>query len=170
MMLSNNLLSAAALLASASLGYARVYNMDNYAWSHEAGCARVENKCDFPVTIHSVGKAIEGPFTLEPGDLYSETFRKDPVAGGIAIKITKHKNDLFIAGKPQTIFAYNLDGNDVWYDLSNVFGCPFEGCKLVEKSEKHTCPKIVWPEGVNPGGSNVKVCTAREDVELILCA
>ena len=169
-MLSNSLLAVTAIAASATLGSARVFEMNNYAWSHDAGCARIENKCDFPVTIHSVGKAIEGPFTLDCGDVYSETFRKDPVAGGIAIKITKHKNDLFKAGKPQTIFAYNLDGNEVWYDLSNVFGCPFEGCKLVERSEKDSCPKIVFPDGVNPGGSNVKVCTAKKDVELTLCA
>lgn len=168
-MLSNSLLAVTALI---TLGSARVFEMNTHAYSKDAGCAKIENKCDFPVTIHSVGKTIEGPFTLECGDVYSETFRKDPVAGGIAIKVTKHKNDLFKAGKPQTIFAYNLDDNEVYYDLSNVFGCPFEGCKLVEKSDKKSCPKIVFPNGVAPEDdeSNVKMCTAKKDVELTLCA
>src|SRR5207248_3219131 len=98
------------------------------------GLARVVNSCNFPVTLWSVGGSITGPFTVSAnGGLYSEPFVHDPQSGGKTIKITLEPDGLF-NGSPQTDFAYNLDGAQVWYDLSDVFGDPFVGYKLVENS------------------------------------
>lgn len=134
------------------------------------GKARVINKCDFEATLWSVDSDIDGPHHLNPkGGSYAEEFHRDPSTGGIAIKITREPDGLY-AGDPQLVFAYNLDGSRVWYDLSSVFGNAFPGKKLVEKSAEGSCPAIVWPQGSPPGGSQVKVCTASKDVTLTLCA
>ena len=133
------------------------------------GCARVINNCDCEVTVWSVGGSIAGPWTLAAyGGTYSEPFVKDPQSGGKAIKITRDPNGLY-DGAPQTIFAYNLDGGNVWYDLSDVFGDAFSGQRLLETSADQSCPAIVWDNGVPPGGSQVKVCEADADVTLTLC-
>ncbi|KAM7204741.1 hypothetical protein V8F20_003525 [Naviculisporaceae sp. PSN 640] len=134
------------------------------------GNARVVNKCTVPVYLWSVGGSVSNVYSLAAKTgTYSEPFVKDPVTGGKALKITKTKDGLY-TGKPQTIFAYSLDGDKVWYDLSDVFGDAFAGSKLVEASADATCPAITWPTGIPPAGSQVKVCTAAKDVTLTLCA
>ncbi|POR35426.1 Uncharacterized protein TPAR_04383 [Tolypocladium paradoxum] len=134
------------------------------------GNARVVNRCPFPVTAWSVGSDVSPPHTLSTGNvLYTEPFSVDPIAGGRAIKITREPDGLY-TGKPQTIFAYNLQGDTVWYDLSDVFGDAFRGHKLVERSEDGNCPSIVWNDGIPPAGSQVKSCGAGADVTLTLCA
>ncbi|KAK4097129.1 hypothetical protein N658DRAFT_500805 [Parathielavia hyrcaniae] len=134
------------------------------------GLARVVNNCTEKYYIWSVNSEMEGPFWLNPnGGSYGEEFLKDPVTGGTALKIAGSDDGLF-TGAPQTIFAYNPDGDRVWYDLSDVFGNQFAGKKLVVESEEESCGKIVWPSGVPPGGSQVKVCRKDRDVVLTLCA
>ncbi|KAK0727811.1 hypothetical protein B0T26DRAFT_672430 [Lasiosphaeria miniovina] len=134
------------------------------------GSARVVNKCSAPVTLWSVGQNIAGPFTLAAGTgSYGEEFTRDPVTGGKALKITKTTDGLY-TGQPQTIFAYSLINDGVYYDLSDVFGDAFAGSKLVEASADASCPVISWPNGTPPAGSQVKVCTAEKDITLTLCA
>lgn len=134
------------------------------------GKARVVNQCDFEATLWSVDSQIHGPHTLgAKGGSYAETFHRDAVTGGIAIKITQDPNGLY-TGAPQLNFAYSLDGAKVFYDLSSVFGDAFAGHALVEKSADKTCPVIEWPQGTPPAGSQVKDCTAEKDVTLTLCA
>ena len=134
------------------------------------GKARVVNNCAFPATAWSVDSKINGPFTLSAkGGKYEETFHRDSVTGGIAIKVTRDANGLY-TGAPQLNFAYSLDGSQVWYDLSSVFGDAFPGSKLVEKSANNACPSIVWADGTPPKGSQVKVCAADKDVTLTLCS
>jgi hypothetical protein len=134
------------------------------------GKARVVNNCSFPVSVWSVGSQVTGPTNVaKNGGVYAETFTRDPATGGRAIKITLQPDGLY-NGSPQTIFSYTLDGEKVWYDLSDVFGDAFAGKKLVEKSADATCPVITWPNGVSPGGSQVKTCVASKDVTLTLCA
>jgi len=134
------------------------------------GSARVVNKCPFPVTLWSVGSSVSQPYTLGPrGGSYGEVFRRDPQTGGIAIKITREPDGLY-TGRPQTVFAYNLDGATIWYDLSDVFGDAFAGNRLVEASANAACGAIVWPNGTPPAGSQVKNCGANADVTLTLCA
>lgn len=133
------------------------------------GNARVVNKCDHDVHVWSVGSQVAGPYKLAKGGDYSEQFHKDPVTGGIALKVTRNADGLY-TGAPQTVFAYNLDNAGVWYDLSDVFGDAFVGSKLTVSSADQTCQSIIWPNGVPPAGSQVKVCTASQDVTLTLCA
>lgn len=135
-----------------------------------AGSARVINHCPYPVTLWSVGSSVSAPSTLAAGTgSYSEPFRRDPVTGGIAIKITTAPDGLY-TGAPQLNYAYSLDGAQVWYDLSTVFGVAFPGKKLVVASAETSCPAITWTTGSSPGGSQVKTCTSGKDVALILCA
>ncbi|KAF6822150.1 Bys1 family protein [Colletotrichum musicola] len=136
-----------------------------------AGKAVVVNNCPREVSLWSVGSSVvpaPGPLAARGGS-YSETFARDPVTGGKSLKITLARDGLF-TGAPQLNFAYNLDGGQVWYDLSTVFGDAFAGSKLVVASRLGSCPQIVWGAGTNPGGSQVKVCTAEQDVVLTLCA
>jgi hypothetical protein len=134
------------------------------------GNARVVNNCPCTVTVWSVGSSISGPYTLAAhGGSYAEPFVRDPRTGGKALKVTVESDGLY-TGKPQTIFAYNLDGGQIWYDLSDVFGDAFAGKKIAEKSAKQDCPAIVWDNGIPPAGSQVKVCSSDADVTLTLCA
>lgn len=133
------------------------------------GTARVVNNCDVDVSVWSVGSAIDGPWRLAAhGGSYAEGFVKDPTTGGKALKITIPADGLY-SGAPQTNFAYSLDGGNIWYDLSDVFGDPFAGRKLVVSSAA-TCPSIVWPAGTSPGGSQTKVCGSDQDVVFTICA
>ncbi|KAL2138936.1 hypothetical protein VTI28DRAFT_6023 [Corynascus sepedonium] len=131
------------------------------------GKARVVNKGDRTVHLWAVGHEIDGPHALPHGAVYEEEFEKDPITGGRALKITIAADGLF-TGAPQTIFAYNLDGTKVFYDLSDVFGDPFAGKKLAVKSAEPTCPSIIWPTGIPPAGSQVKDCTSAKDVTLYI--
>ncbi len=134
------------------------------------GKARVVNKCNVPVTLWSVGQSVSAPFTLAPGTgSYSEDFVRDPVTGGKALKITRNPDGLW-TGAPQLIYAYSLDGDKIWYDLSTVFGDVLPGRRLVEASANSACPAIVWSNGTPPAGSQVKVCGSDRDVTLTLCA
>jgi len=133
------------------------------------GFAKVTNKCAGDVHVWSVGSAVQGPFKVAKDASYAEPFVKDPVTGGKALKVTIAADGLY-TGAPQTIFAYSLDGDNIWYDLSDVFGDAFAGKKVVVSSAQATCPSIIWPTGVPPAGSQVKVCTASKDVTLTLCA
>ncbi|KAH9878203.1 hypothetical protein J1614_003420 [Plenodomus biglobosus] len=96
-----------------------------------------------------------------PGGVYREDLRRDEKSGGIAMKITNSADGLY-SGDPQQVFAYNIDGDKVWYDLSTVFGEPFLGDRLEVTST--TGESIIWPKGSNPGGSQVKVAPNEENV------
>ena len=134
------------------------------------GKARVINRCAEPVYVWSVGATISAPVKLAAGHgNYTETLHSDPKTGGIAIKITRTANGLY-DGSPQTIFAYNLADDKLWYDLSDVFGNPFAGRKLAVVSTDSSCPSILWPTGLPPGPSQVKVCpSTKKDIVLTLC-
>ncbi|KAL5339480.1 hypothetical protein BJX70DRAFT_387913 [Aspergillus crustosus] len=131
----------------------------------DLGHALVANRCNVPLYIWSVGQNISEQNALEPGQIYSETFRRDPKTGGIAIKITTVEDGLYSAA-PQTIFAYNLVDDLVWYDLSDVFGDPFQG-EVVSLLPSQ--PTINWLDGVPPSGSQVRVQDARTDLVLTIC-
>ncbi|EEH38448.1 Bys1 family protein [Paracoccidioides lutzii Pb01] len=134
------------------------------------GNAIVINKCTFPAFLNSVGSQIGPEKYLAPnGGRYSEPFRRDPQSGGIALKITRESGGL-VKGAPQTIYAYNLNNNLIWYDLSNVFGNPFEPKALRLSPLDNRCPTIFWPNGVPPAGSQTRNCQPNSDVTLTLCA
>jgi hypothetical protein len=134
------------------------------------GSARVSNKCNFAVTLWSVGQSTAGGFTLAAnGGAYAETLTLDPVTGGRALKISTDPNGLY-DGAAETIFAYSLQGTQVWYDLSDVFGDAFSGHHITEQSAQPGAGTIDWPNGTPPAGSQVKVASSDYDVTLTLCA
>jgi hypothetical protein len=134
------------------------------------GKARVVNNCANDLTLWSVGSDVSAPVTLAPQGTYAETFVKDPKTGGKSLKITLSSDGLY-TGAAQTNFAYSLDGATIWYDLSDVFGDPFAGKKLlVEGGQGLGCPSIVWAQGTSPGGSQTKACNSDGDVTLTVCA
>lgn len=133
------------------------------------GQARVVNHCDFPVYLWSVGGSVGPKVTIKPKGMYSEQLHYDSASGGIALKITTGANGLY-DGSAQTNFAYSLDGNTVWYDMSDVFGDAFSGHTLNVLPSDTTCPHICWGNGVPPSGSQTRDCQANSDVALNLCA
>jgi len=133
------------------------------------GQASVVNHCDFPVYLWSVDGSVGPKNTIAPKGNYTEQLHYDAASGGIALKITTTENGLY-DGSAQTDFAYTLDGNTVWYDLSDVFGDAFCGHTLNVLPSDPTCPHICWADGVSPSGSQTKDCQANSDISLNLCA
>lgn len=133
------------------------------------GFAKVNNQCDFEVTLWSVGKDVSLGKTLQKGDVYAEPFTVDPKTGGRTLKVTRDRDGLW-NGKPQTNFAYSLTQPDVWYDLSDVYGDPFAGHKLRMASDDTTCPSVQWDDGMPPGGIHSHRCHSDVSVVLTLCA
>ncbi|CRL24281.1 unnamed protein product [Penicillium camemberti] len=139
----------------------------------DLGHAIVRNNCKFPVYLWSVASTVLPEKTLLPNDEYSEVFRENTDTGGIAIKISTDRDGLYTSA-PQMIFAYNLSStkerglrqDKLWYDLSDVFGDPFEGYPVnLTPSE----PLISWKDGVPPSGSQVRTVDASTDLVLSLC-
>jgi hypothetical protein len=131
-----------------------------YAWS--VGAAISARQIIVPGTslLHT---PLISPFILTnpTGGLYLEPLHSDPRSGGIALKLTTTPDGL-LDGSPQQIFAYNVDGDKVWYDLSSVFGEPFKGSRIEVTSS--TGEAIVWDKGVDIGGNHVKSAGSGENV------
>ncbi|KAL2865024.1 putative BYS1 domain protein [Aspergillus lucknowensis] len=133
------------------------------------GSANVTNNCLAKMYLWSVGGSISDVHTINPGETFSEQFYRDPVSGGVSLKISRKPDGLY-DGSPQLNFAYTLDPSQVWYDLSTVFGSAFKGKILSVASENEDCPTICWPHGEQPAGSQVKTCEPNSDKVLTLCA
>ncbi|PYI12704.1 hypothetical protein BO78DRAFT_425099 [Aspergillus sclerotiicarbonarius CBS 121057] len=94
------------------------------------GHATILNNCTIPIYIWSVSSTTSPQYTIPQTQNYTESFRHDTQTGGVSIKITTVRNGLY-NGSPQMIFAYNLVDEQVWVDLSDVFGDPFRGRRSV---------------------------------------
>lgn len=132
-----------------------------------AGTAIIQNSCAYPLYLWTVGSKISPQHTVAPYHQFREPYRHDPLSGGVAVKVTTQPHGLF-SGKPQTIFAYNLNRNEsrVWYDLSDVFGDPFEGSSVQVQPAN---PAVHWADGVPPRGSQVRVVDSSEDLKVRFC-
>ncbi|KAJ5669527.1 Antigenic thaumatin-like protein [Penicillium macrosclerotiorum] len=129
------------------------------------GRAIIVNHCRTPIFVWSVGSLVRPVELVWPGGRFYEKFRHDTITGGIALKISTSRDGLYKSA-PQTIFAYNLNEQEVWYDLSDVFGDPFTGHPVVLSPSE---PQIAWASGVPPSGSQVRVQAASTDLVLTLC-
>ena len=85
------------------------------------GNAVVKNNCPSTFYVWSVGGSVGPGQTVATGGNYTEALRRDATTGGIALKITKTADGLY-TGAPTQIFSYSIDGAQVWYDMSTVFG------------------------------------------------
>ncbi|GLA51095.1 hypothetical protein AnigIFM63604_007439 [Aspergillus niger] len=112
------------------------------------GHAIILNTCAFPIYAWSVSSTVGPQITIPAAppstssssntnastkySNYTEPYHHDPQTGGVSIKLTTLRNGLY-TGAPQTIFAYNfVEGqNQVWFDLSDVYGDPFKGRRVV---------------------------------------
>ncbi|OJJ77777.1 hypothetical protein ASPBRDRAFT_114230 [Aspergillus brasiliensis CBS 101740] len=106
------------------------------------GHAIILNTCAFPIYSWSVSSSVGPQITIPAAapstsrnttySNYTESYHHDPQTGGVSIKLTTLRNGLY-TGAPQTIFAYNFEEgqNQVWFDLSDVFGDPFKGRRVV---------------------------------------
>lgn len=140
------------------------------AGAHAVGRAIVTNQCDAPLYLWSVGGEIGSQVTLQKDQSYSEQFRRDPVSGGISIKLSSVENGIITPNVSQTHFAYSLDNTAIWYDLADVFGDGFEGRTVGIKPTDENCESIVWAAGKPGGASQVKNCQAETDLELTICS
>lgn len=129
------------------------------------GLAIVQNNCADPIYLWSVGSGVSVEIPVPGGAHYSETFRHDQKTGGVSLKVTRVAHGLY-SSAPQTVFAYNVVGDSVWYDLSDVFGDPFKGSSVTLLPSE---PVIRWSDGVPPVGSMVRVVGATEDLTLTFC-
>lgn len=145
----------------------RPIQRDHNTANTTAGTAIIHNSCAYPLYLWTVGSQISPQHTIAPSHQHREPYRHDPLSGGIAMKVTTQPDGLF-SGKPQTIFAYNLNHNEsrVWYDISDVFGDPFEGSSV---QVQPATPEVHWTDGVPPRGSQVRVVDAREDLKVQFC-
>jgi hypothetical protein len=133
------------------------------------GRAIVTNQCDEPIYLWSVGGTVGEQTTLTKDTSYREVFHTDPVSGGIALKVTSVEGGLFKPNTTQINFAYSLDGNQIWYDMSSVFGDGFAGRTLKITPSDSSCESIPWAYGKQPAGSQTKVCQAETNLELTFC-
>ncbi|PKY03314.1 Bys1 family protein [Aspergillus campestris IBT 28561] len=129
------------------------------------GRAIVQNNCAEPIYLWSVGSGVSVEIPIPDGAHYSETFRHDQKTGGVSLKVTTVAHGLY-SSAPQTVFAYNVVGESVWYDLSDVFGDPFKGSSVTLLPSE---PVIRWSDGVPPVGSMVRVVGVDQDLRLTFC-
>jgi hypothetical protein len=71
-------------------------------------------------------------------------------------------------GAAQQIFAYTVDNDLVYYDLSDVFGEPFKGKRL--RITSNSGASIDWVNGTKPSGSQVRNASSEDDVMFVACA
>ena len=112
------------------------------------GTAFIENWCNFEVYVWSVANVTNNSINnLAPtiGD-YSETYRTNPNGGGISLKIATTWNDSYIT---QFEYTYNTTNPNVYYDISNVNGYPFEAWGLALSQSTLNCSSIFCDAGVD---------------------
>lgn len=130
------------------------------------GRAVIDNHCQTPIYVWSVGSEVKPEATILPSGRYFETFRADTKTGGIALKLSTVPDGLYQSA-PQTILAYNLiNETQVWYDVSDVFGDPFKGHPVALQPSD---PQIFWSNGVPPAGSQIRAHDASADLVLTVC-
>jgi hypothetical protein len=138
------------------------------------GYARVINNCDFFTFVWGDTRNVSLPNIISSTSNWDEKMSNDLLSGGRTLKIRlearevgEMKSDI---GRPQTNFAYFLDGDKVRYSLSDLYGDPFAGKKLRLRGVGADCGVIEWAAGISTGASQVQSCGSENDVVLELCA
>jgi len=159
----NNMISRAAVLLAA------------LASTASAGKAIIQNSCSFPVYLSSVSN-VAGP-TQElaaNGGTYSEDWRSNPNGGGISIKIASDSSFSQV-----TQFEYTLESPDLWYDLSNINGYPFEQWGVSIIPSDSSCNEVICPAGVSLCAAAYNtptedwataMCYSASDMVVLLCS
>lgn len=142
----------------------------------QAQWAIVKNECDFPIYLWSVSATQNAMLTIEPwGQQYQEQYQLvDGGNAGVSLKVSKNAGNL----NTITQFEYTLQGNTVWYDISNINGWPFEndgGIKLIPSIS--SCDSVTCANGgicsmaYNQPDDNqvVRACSASGSLSLTTC-
>jgi hypothetical protein len=144
------------------------------------GTAFIQNWCDFEVYVWSVANVPNYTINyLAPiiGD-FSETYRTNPNGGGISLKIATIPNNSYIT---QFEYTYSTDNPNVYYDISNVNGYPFEIWGLALSPSTPSAPfcssiscdlgVALCPDAFNEFSDNyaVRACDVSTDLTLTLC-
>lgn len=107
------------------------------------GYAKVVNKCPHDVFLWSVAWETDGPFRIGCGEEYCEKFER----GGVALEIVQDRHS-YDEDCDKLVFYYKLSDGDVYYDLYEKYGHPFEGHKVALIPEERHCPKEIWDDGM----------------------
>ncbi|KAI9830544.1 MAG: hypothetical protein M1819_005502 [Sarea resinae] len=142
-----------------------------------AGTATVQNNCGYDVYVWSVADQADAPMTtLNSGNpSYSEAFRTNGNGGGISIKLSTQNDQSTV-----TQFEYTLssDESNVYYDLSNINGNPFEQGGTSLTPSDSSCTSVSCAAGVSDctGAYNqpddnwaTQGCSSSTDLTLTLC-
>ncbi|OCK77124.1 hypothetical protein K432DRAFT_272542, partial [Lepidopterella palustris CBS 459.81] len=111
------------------------------------GTAFIENWCNFEVYVWSVANAMNNTTNhLAPiiGD-FNETYRTNPNGGGVSLKIATTPIDSNIT---QFEYTYHTENPNVYYDISNVNGYPFEEWGLTLSPSSSNCSSVLCNPGI----------------------
>ncbi|OKL56198.1 hypothetical protein UA08_08401 [Talaromyces atroroseus] len=136
--------------------------------AHAVGNAIVLNNCTETVYVWSVSSSIDNSQTLENGESYTEQFRHDDKTGGITLKVTTAADGIY-NNAPETDYAYTLDSETVWYDISDVNGDAFANYSVALVPANSACESFIWAGGIPPSGIHTASCNADGDIRLTLC-
>ncbi|KAK4446640.1 hypothetical protein QBC34DRAFT_411097 [Podospora aff. communis PSN243] len=109
---------------------------------------------------------------LDPSGTYKEPLIHDqnPTVGRAILVSTSAT-----PGAPELTFAYDLEGDKVFYNLSppNIIPDRTMVVTTSDTSKQNACPEIILRSGsqqLSPSGPNVpQSCSSRFDVVLVLC-
>ena len=142
------------------------------------GTANIMNRCNFEIYVWSVTNEPNNIInTLAPNSgFYSEEYRLNSNDEGISLKIATVSVDTVIT---QLEYTYHLDNPNVYYDVSNINGYPFEEWGLTLFSSIPTCLTVSCDPGVpeclniynkwNDDAQAVKNCDISGNLVLFLC-
>ena len=126
----------------------------------------VVNQCDkdtYMTTSHNDGESeILGRFRKE--DNFANALKEE---GQHEIKASPDGDAWSNAGS-QTSLVYVLEGDEVTFDLYNIFGAGYDSL-LVEAEGDDECEPIVWADGEQPAGSQSRTCKSEASITLTLC-
>lgn len=126
-------------------------------WGDSCGSAKVVNNCPYDVYLWSVSWDTDGPYTIGCGEEYVEEFDE----GGVCLEIVTDEDDWYDDCE-KLIFYYELaDHGEVYYDLYEKYGHPFEGDTVALRPEERSCPKEVWDDGMCSGSLRLHVLACQ---------
>ncbi|KAI4908291.1 hypothetical protein J4E90_008915 [Alternaria incomplexa] len=115
----------------------------------------INNKCHYPVWVSTVQKEATPLKKIQPGDNWSEA--QKPALDGVGVSIQVIKQDAF-SEKPILNLQYSLNGEDLWYSMSNTPSDPnalaFKDEKLrIHNTDGLLFTEIVWVGNHRPEGT-----------------
>jgi len=149
----------------------------NKSYATEVGNAKIINLCNFPIFVWSTANETNTTTNFLPANngFYTENYRFNPNGGGISLKIATVPVDTVIT---QFEYTYTANNPNVYYDISNINGYPFQqwGFKLIPSIS--SCPSVFCAPGPQPctdvynlpDDIATKSCDLSTDLSFSLCS